>query len=416
MNTTAMNAAPPKRDRTGCRAAARRRDGPAPAPNFLRAIVADDNRTGKYGGRVVTRFPPEPNGYLHYGHAKSIILNFGLAAENGGTCHLRFDDTNPLKEDVEYEDVDRGVGALARLRLGRRTATTPPTTTTTLYAFAEWFIEQGLAYVDSQSAEEMRATRGTLTEPGIDSPYRSRSVAENLDLFRRDARGRVSRRRARAAPEDRHGEPERQPARPGDLSHPPRARTTAPATSGASIRCTTTRTASRTRSSASRTRSARSSSRTTGRCTTGSSRSSPRAACSTRPLPQQYEFARLNLTYVVLSQAQADPARRGADTSTAGTIRACRRSSARGGAASRRRDSGCFAERIGVSKADSWIDMSVLEECMRDDLNARAQRRIAVLDPVRLVIDNYPEGAERGLRRARTIRSSPSSAGAPLPF
>ena len=124
----------------------------APASNFLRAIIAEDNRTGKYGGRVVTRFPPEPNGYLHYGHAKSIILNFGLAAENGGRCHLRFDDTNPVKEDVEFEDSIADVGALARLRLGRRTATTRPTTTTGSVPFAEWFIEHGLAYVDSQTA------------------------------------------------------------------------------------------------------------------------------------------------------------------------------------------------------------------------------------------------------------------------
>ena len=135
MNKRQMNAAPPQvEERTSANlsapaAAAAKpaagqargpaREGPPPAPNFLRAIVAEDNRTGKYGGRVVTRFPPEPNGYLHYGHAKSIILNFGLAAENGGTCHLRYDDTNPLKEEVEYEDAHRGVRALAGLRLGR---------------------------------------------------------------------------------------------------------------------------------------------------------------------------------------------------------------------------------------------------------------------------------------------------------
>src|SRR5262252_8707639 len=156
----------------------------APASNFLRAIIADDNRTGKYRGRVVTRFPPEPNGYLHYGHAKSIILNFGLAAENCGHCHLRYDDTNPVKEDVEFEDAiaesvrwlgyDWGALRYHASDYYER-----------LYDFAEWFIGQGLAYVDSSTPEEMRALRGTLTEAGQPSVYRSRSIAENLDLFRR---------------------------------------------------------------------------------------------------------------------------------------------------------------------------------------------------------------------------------------
>src|ERR1700750_1409079 len=155
-----------------------------PAPNFLRSIIAEDMRSGKYDGRVVTRFPPEPNGYLHYGHAKSIGLNFGLAAENRGVCHLRFDDTNPLKEDVEYED---SIAAAVRW-LGYDWGSHRYHASDyydALYRFAEWFIEQGLAYVDSQTAEEMRASRGTRTEPGIDSPYRNRTVAENLDLFRR---------------------------------------------------------------------------------------------------------------------------------------------------------------------------------------------------------------------------------------
>src|SRR5947207_210045 len=159
-------------------------NAPAPASNFLRAIIAEDNRTGKYDGRVVTRFPPEPNGYLHYGHAKSIILNFGLAAENGGTCHLRFDDTNPLKEDVEFEDSIAGAVRWLGYDWGEHRYHASDYYDH-LYRFAEWFIEHGFAYVDSQSAEEMRATRGTLTEAGINSPYRDRSAAENLDLFRR---------------------------------------------------------------------------------------------------------------------------------------------------------------------------------------------------------------------------------------
>ena len=153
------------------------------ASNFLRAIIAEDKIDGTYGGRVVTRFPPEPNGYLHYGHAKSIVLNFGLAAENSGTCHLRFDDTNPLKEDVEYEDsIADSVRWLGYDWGSHRYHASDYYDV--LYEFAEWFVSQGLAYVDSQSAEELRATRGTLTEPGVAGPYRNRSVEENLDLLR----------------------------------------------------------------------------------------------------------------------------------------------------------------------------------------------------------------------------------------
>src|SRR5689334_23781829 len=146
-------------------------NGAVAAPNFLRSIIAEDNRTGKYGGRVVTRFPPEPNGYLHYGHAKSIILNFGLAAENGGTCHLRFDDTNPLKEDVEFEDAIAGSVKWLGYDWGPHRYHASDYYDA-LYYFAEWFIENGVAYVDSQTPEEMRATRGTLTEAGSGRPYR----------------------------------------------------------------------------------------------------------------------------------------------------------------------------------------------------------------------------------------------------
>ena len=157
--------------------------------------MAEDNRTGKYDGRVVTRFPPEPNGYLHYGHAKSIILNFGLAQENGGVCHLRYDDTNPLKEEVEFEDaIAASVRWLGFDWGGHRYHASDYYAD--LYRFAEWFIEQGLAYVDSQSADEMRATRGTLTEPGIDSPYRDRARGREPRPLPADAR-RASSRTAR---------------------------------------------------------------------------------------------------------------------------------------------------------------------------------------------------------------------------
>ena len=366
------------------------KDAPTAAPNFLRAIVAEDSRTGKYGGRVVTRFPPEPNGYLHYGHAKSIILNFGLAAENNGTCHLRYDDTNPLKEEVEFEDaIAESVRWLGYDWGGHRYHASDYYGD--LYRFAEWFIENGLAYVESQSAEQMRAMRGTLTQAGVDSPYRNRSITENLDLFRRMRLGEF--------PDGAHvlrlkidmGSPNvnmRDPAiyrirhathhRTGDTWCIYPLYDYTHAISDALERITHSI------------------------CTLEFQDHRPLydwvnekladGAMLPRPLPQQYEFARLNLTYVVLSkrrlielveQGHVD----GWDDPRMPTLVGARR---RGFTPEGFR---LFAERIGVSKADSWIDMSVLEDCMRDDLNARAERRIAVLDPVKLVIDNYPEGA-----------------------
>ncbi len=156
----------------------------APTSNFLRQIIAEDLHTHKYAGRVVTRFPPEPNGYLHIGHAKSICLNFGLAAENGGVCHLRFDDTNPVKEDVEYEDSIKDAVRWLGYDWGPHLYYASDYFDR-LYTFARHFIKAGLAYVDSSTPEEMRRLRGTLTEPGSPSPYRDRPVEENLDLFRR---------------------------------------------------------------------------------------------------------------------------------------------------------------------------------------------------------------------------------------
>ena len=173
-----MSAAPPQKGPLRQKAAADPRPSPradgsgaaAPASNFLRAIINEDNRSGKYGGKVVTRFPPEPNGYLHYGHAKSIILNFGLAAENGGRCNLRFDDTNPAKEDVEFEtsiaDAVRWLGFDWGAHRYHASDYYDQ-----LYVFAEWFIEHDLAYVESSTPAEMRALRGTLTEAGRPSAY-----------------------------------------------------------------------------------------------------------------------------------------------------------------------------------------------------------------------------------------------------
>ncbi len=358
--------------------------------NFLRTIIADDLRTGKYGGRIVTRFPPEPNGYLHYGHAKSIGLNFGLAAENGGTCHLRFDDTNPLKEDVEFEDsIAASVGWLGFDWGPHRYHASDYYDT--LYAFAEWFIAQGLAYVDSQTPDEMRATRGTLVEAGIASPYRERSAAESLDLFRRMRSGEFA-----------------------DGAHVLRLKIDM-ASPNVNLRDPAIY----------RIRHARHH-RTADRwciyplydythCICDALERITHSICTlefqdhrplydwvierlaeggelARPLPQQHEFARLNLTYVVLSKRRLIELVDGGhvdgwDDPRMPTLVGARR---RGFTPEGFR---LFAERIGVSKSDSWIDMSVLEDAMRDDLNAVAPRRVAVLDPIRLVVDNYPADA-----------------------
>ena len=373
--------------------------GPAPAragddarsagSNFLRAIVADDNAKGTYGGRVVTRFPPEPNGYLHFGHAKSIVLNFGLAADNAGTCHLRYDDTNPLKEDVEYEDsIAASVHWLGYDWGAHRYHASDYYDT--LYAFAEWFVEQGHAYVDSQTPDEVRRTRGTLTEPGVASPWRDRSVAENLDLLRRMRAGEFA-----------------------DGTHVLRLKIDM-ASPNINMRDPVVY----------RIRHARH--HRTGdkwciyplydytHCISDALERVTHSICTLefqdhrplydwiierlaeggrlpRPLPHQYEFARLNLTYAVLSKRKllrlVDEGHvDGWDDPRMPTLVGARR---RGYTPSGFR---AFNERIGVSKSDSWIDMSVLEDAMRDDLNATAPRRLAVLDPIRLVIDNYPAG------------------------
>jgi glutaminyl-tRNA synthetase len=382
-------AQPALRSGAGQPASAARMAAPPAASNFLRAIIAEDNTDGTYGGRVVTRFPPEPNGYLHYGHAKSIVLNFGLAAENGGTCHLRFDDTNPLKEDVEYED---SIAESVRW-LGYDWGTHRYHASDyydVLYEFAEWFVSQRLAYVDSQSAEELRATRGTLTQPGVAGPYRNRSVEENLDLLRR--------MRAGEFPDGAHvlrlkidmGSPNlnlRDPViyrirharhhRTGDKWCVYPLYDYTHCISDALERVTHSI------------------------CTLEFQDHRPLydwviekladGGRLARPLPRQYEFARLNLTYVVLSKRKllrlVDEGHvDGWDDPRMPTLVGARR---RGFTPAGFR---MFAERIGVSKSDSWIDMSVLEETMRDELNGTAMRRLAVLDPIRLVIENFPEG------------------------
>jgi len=363
----------------------------APTSNFLRQIIAEHQRSGKYGGRVVTRFPPEPNGYLHIGHAKSICLNFGLAAENGGVCHLRFDDTNPIKEDVEYEDsikeAVRWLGYDWSEHLYHASDYFER-----LYEFARHFIKAGLAYVDSSTADELRQLRGTLTEAGQAGPYRDRSVAENLELFRRMKEGEF--------PDGAHVlRLKIDLASPNiNMRDPPiyRIRHTAHHRTGTQwcvyplydyTHCISDALERITHSF----------------CTLEFQDHRPlydwvierlaEAGLLQRPLPQQYEFARLNLTYTVMSKRKLLELVQGGyvdgwDDPRMPTLVGLRR---RGYTPEAIR---LFAERIGVSKADSWIDMSVLEDCLREDLNERAERRIAVLDPIKLVIDNYPEGQE----------------------
>jgi len=358
--------------------------------NFIRNIIDEDIRTAKWGGRVETRFPPEPNGYLHYGHAKSICLNFGLAESYGGVCHMRFDDTNPEKEEQEYVDAILEAVQWLGFAWGEH-----------LYFASDYFdrmhdcalslIRAGKAYVDSQSAEEMRANRGTLTEAGKNSPYRERSVEENLDLFARMRAGEFAEGTHILRAKVDMASPNinlRDPAiyrirhathhRTGDAWCIYPMYTFAHPIEDAIENITHSV------------------------CTLEFEDQRPfydwlLDALATeghfpRPLPQQIEFARLNLTYVVLSKRKLiqlvnEGHVDGWDDPRLPTLVGARR---RGFTAAGFRR---FAERIGVSKAESWIDMSVLEECMRDDLNEAAQRRVAVLDPLKLVLTNYAEGA-----------------------
>ncbi|HZV54684.1 MAG TPA: glutamine--tRNA ligase/YqeY domain fusion protein [Rhodocyclaceae bacterium] len=382
------------------------------ASNFIRNIIDADLAADKYAGRrwsgqpgpaeqhkvsrgdtpkIRTRFPPEPNGYLHYGHAKSICLNFGLALDYNGVCHLRFDDTNPEKEEQEY--VDSIVDAVRWLGFDWGTNLYYASNYFDwMYQFAEYLIESGHAYVDSQSAEEMRANRGTLTEKGRDSPWRNRSTAENLNLFRRMKAGEFA-----------------------DGAHVLRAKIDMTA-GNINLRDPAIY------------RIKRATHHNTGDkwciypmytyahpiedalenithsiCTLEFEDQRPfydwllerlaEGGLLQRPLPQQIEFARLNLSYVVLSKRKLiqlieEKHVDGWDDPRMPTLVGARR---RGFTAEGFRR---FAEMIGVAKSDSWIDMSVLEGCMRDHLNETAPRRIAVLDPVKLVIENYPEEQE----------------------
>ncbi|HWU84343.1 MAG TPA: glutamine--tRNA ligase/YqeY domain fusion protein [Rhodocyclaceae bacterium] len=407
------------------------------ASNFIRNIVDADLAAGKYAARrwrgapgdgpqqqagtpdpakIRTRFPPEPNGYLHFGHAKSICLNFGLAQAYGGACHLRFDDTNPEKESEEYvraiiESV-QWLGYDWRFD-GQTNLYYASNYFEWMYRFAEALIEGGHAYVDSQSAEEMRANRGTLTEPGKDSPFRNRSVAENLDLFRRMKAGEfpdgthiLRAKIDMAAPNINLRDPAIYRIRhvhhhnTGDAWCIYPMYTFAHPIEDALENITHSI------------------------CTLEFEDQRPfydwllnrlaDAGHLARPLPQQYEFARLNLSYVVLSkrkliQLVEEKHVAGWDDPRLPTLVGARR---RGYTAAGFQ---LFAERIGVSKSDSWIDMSVLEDCMREVLNESAERRIAVLDPLKLIIDNYPAG-EFELCQAPNHPQKPEAGKREMPF
>jgi glutaminyl-tRNA synthetase len=389
----------------------------APATsNFLRHIVEEDLARETYaqrtwGGapgpataharmppdpaRIRTRFPPEPNGYLHFGHAKSICLNFGLARDYRGVCHMRFDDTNPEKEEQEYVDaildVVKWLG-FGWAAYGREHLYYASDYFEFMYAAAEYLVESGHAYIDSLSADQMRVLRGTLTEPGRNSPYRDRSVAENLALLRGMREGRFSEGEHVLRAKIDMASPNinlRDPAiyrirkathhRTGDKWCVYPMYTYAHPIEDALENITHSI------------------------CTLEFEDQRPfydwllerlaEGGLIQRPLPRQYEFARLNLTYVVLSKRKLielveEKLVDGWDDPRMPTLVGARR---RGYTPEGFR---LFAERIGVSKSDSWIDYATLEDCMREDLNERAPRRTAVLDPLKLVIDNYPDGQE----------------------
>jgi glutaminyl-tRNA synthetase len=355
-----------------------------PSLDFIREIVAADNKSDKHGGRVVTRFPPEPNGYLHIGHAKSICLNFGIARENNGVCHLRFDDTNPTKENIEYVDSIKEVVHWLGFDWGDKMFYASDYFEQ-LYQYAVQLIKDGKAYVDDLSPDEMREYRGPWNEPGKNSPHRERSVGENLDLFTRMRAGEFEEGsrtlRAKidmASPNINMRDPvmyqilKAEHHRTGntwrlypmyDFAH----------------------------------------------CVSDAIEGITHSICTLefedhRPLydwfldelhtprhPQQIEFARLNLTYTMMSKRKLltlvkDGHVRGWDDPRMPTLVGLRR---RGYTPEAIRS---FCERIGVSKRNSTVEMAMLEHDIREDLNRRAPRVMAVLHPIKVIIDNYPEG------------------------
>ena len=351
--------------------------------NFIREIIEEDNRTGRFDGKVITRFPPEPNGYLHIGHAKAICIDFGLARDYGGRCYLRFDDTNPTKESTEYvESIMTDVRWLG-FDWGRHLYYASDYFEQ-LYQWAEQLIRAEKAYVDDLQADQIREYRGTLTEPGMESPYRNRPVDENLDLFRRMRAGEFAdgSKTLRAKI---------------DMSSP-----------NITLRDPVMY------------RIRKTSHHRTGDAwciypmydwAHGQSDSIERVTHSIctleyedhRPLydwyldalgifhPRQIEFARLSLTHTEMSkrkllQLVEAGVVTGWDDPRMPTIAGLRR---RGYTPESIRD---FCDRIGVAKADNMVEVALLEHCIREDLNRRAERRMAVLKPLRLVVENFPDG------------------------
>ena len=374
--------------------------------NFIQNIINEDAKTGKHGNRVHTRFPPEPNGYLHIGHAKSICLNFGIAAENGGLCNLRFDDTNPSKEEVEYvdsiqEDV-RWLGFDWGDRMYYASDYFPQ-----LFEFALQLIRMGKAYVCDLTAQQIREHRGTLTEPGKNSPFRDRSVEENLDLFNRMKAGEFTDGSKTLRAKIDMSSPNinmRDPVlyrilrathhRTGDAwciypmydyAHP---------LSDAIEKITHSI------------------------CTLEFEDHRPLYDWCVETLdiyrPQQIEFARLNLTRAVMSKRKLrelveQKQVSGWDDPRMPTISGLRR---RGFTPEAIRD---FCERIGVAKSNSTVDYELLEHCVREDLNLRAARAMAVLRPLKIVIDNYPAGQVEELE-AENNPENPEMGSRKLPF
>jgi glutaminyl-tRNA synthetase len=365
--------------------------------HFIRQIIADDLKTNKHNGKVTTRFPPEPNGYLHIGHAKSICLNFGMALEHNGNCNLRFDDTNPEKESVEYvNSIQRDVSWLGFEWAGLYYASDY---FEQLYCYAEQLINAGLAYVDSSTPEQIRANRGTLTEAGKETPDRSRSIEENLDLFRRMRAGEFADGqyvlRAKI-----------------DMSSP-----------NMNMRDPTIY------------RIRRVHHHRTGdawciypmydytHCISDAIEAITHSLCTLefedhRPLydwvldelktpchPQQIEFARLQLEYTIVSkrklnQLVTEKHVRGWDDPRLPTLAGLRRLGITPQAIKN------FCERIGLTKQNSWIEIGVLEYCVREDLNENAYRAMAVLEPLKVVITNYPDDKVEQL----TISNHPQKA------
>lgn len=352
-------------------------------PNFIRNIIEEDLKSGKHD-HIITRFPPEPNGYLHIGHAKSICLNFGLARDYGGRCHLRFDDTNPVKEDTEYvesilEDV-RWLGWSWGEHLYYASNYFDQ-----LYEFAEILIKDGKAFVCDLSFEELRAYRGTLTVPGKNSPYRDRSIEENLDLFRRMRAGEFPEGSKSLRAKIDMASPNLNMRDPViyRIKKPKHHRT------GDSWQIYPMYDYTH--------------------CISDALEGITHSICTLefedhRPLydwfldqlpvpchPRQIEFARLNLSYTVMSKRLLlDLVKSGYvngwDDPRMPTIAGMRR---RGFTPEAIRD---FADRIGVAKASSMVDYDLLTFCVREDLNKKAERRMVVLDPIKLTISNYPDG------------------------